>query len=303
MKQPDADSSAMVVPTMRQETSFVLGAALALVLSGGCGDSNGNGSDAADSRVADAAVETAVDAPTLTTECTTGPADPSVTSVSGTWAWKTVGSRVVSLGGFHTRAISYMLATHQVTGSAVTVNATYCDRVENDDPDAPVRVIIPNAWRNTHTQIQRTGTWAADANGKLALTLTRFNETWGANLVDPETDALPTDVSDPRLVDCDSDGNPALSVALTGMFNETMFVVQRQHSTMVGYATSPTRIEGRYGIESEQTVLAPASIVTLMKTTTAVADPVVCNSNFVMVKVADSETCDTLRTKVDTLFQ
>jgi hypothetical protein len=142
----------------------------------------------------------------------------------------------------------------------------------------------------------------------LELALPTAIEVPGANLVDPACDALPTEPNDPRVVDSDDDGFPGISVGLKGLITGVLRCVQRQSTTLHGVAVAADRIEGGMTFESDQSVIAsdPANITTLYKMSKSSADPAVCASSFVMVKVPDADAgavdCDWVRTNESALL-
>jgi hypothetical protein len=248
----------------------------------------------------------------LSSLCTTKPALPSVTDLSGTWVLETIGAQTVTAptypNPFHLKSIGVILVQVTQTGSDVTLDGHYCDRIQNDNSNNPAKVVIPDAWRLTPFPIQRSGTFADNGSGQLELTLPNAIEVPGANLVDPACDALPTDPNDPRVVDTDDDGYPGISVGLSGLITGLIRSVQRQATTLHGVAVAADRIEGGMTFESDQSVVAsdPPNITTLYKMSKSSADPAVCASTFVMVKLPEADAgavdCDWVRANESTLL-
>ena len=244
--------------------------------------------------------------------CTTKPALPSVTDLSGTWVLETIGAQTVTAptypNPFHLQSIGVILVQVTQTGSDVALSGHYCDRIQNDNSNNPAKVVIPDAWRLTEFSIQRSGSFADNGLGQLELALPTAIEVPGANLVDPACDALPTEPNDPRVVDSDDDGFPGISVGLKGLITGVLRCVQRQSTTLHGVAVAADRIEGGMTFESDQSVIAsdPANITTLYKMSKSSADPAACASSFVMVKVPDADAgavdCDWVRTNESALL-
>jgi hypothetical protein len=229
-----------------------------------------------------------------------------VTDLSGTWVLETIGAQTVTVmayaNPFRLKSIGVILVQVTQTGSDVAVAGHYCDRVQNDDSTNPAKVVVPEAWAHTPFPIQRSGTFADNGSGQLELVLPTAIEVAGANLADPACDALPSDPNDPRVVDIDNDGFPGLTVNLTGSFVAgSLMSVQRQATTLHGVAVAADRIEGGLTYESDQSVLEsdPASIKSLYLASKSSADPAVCASSFVMVKVPEEDAgavdCDWVR--------
>ena len=226
--------------------------------------------------------------------CTSSPASPLVTDLSGTWILQTIGAQTVTAptyaNPFHLKSINVMLVQVVQSGTDVTLTGSYCDRIQHDDPANPAKVIIIDAWRLTPLPFQRPGTFAPDVQGQLTLTLPTLIEIAGAVLPDPVCEALPTDPNDPRLFDSDNDGYPGISVGLKGLITGTLRSVQRQATALQGVAVAADRVVGGMVYESDQSLVAsdPPSIKCLYALSTSSADPAVCSSSFVMVKVPDA---------------
>jgi len=218
-----------------------------------------------------------------------------VTDLSGTWILQTTGAQTVTAptyaNPFHLKSINVMLVQVAQTGTIVTFTGNYCDRLQHDDPSNPAKVIVRDAWRLTPSPFQRTGTFAPDASGQLTLTLPALIEVAGAKLpTDPACEALPTDPNDPRLFDSDNDGYPGISVDLQGLITGTLRSVQRQATALQGVAIAADRVVGGMAYESDQSVVAsdPPSIKCLYALSRSSADPALCSSSFVMVRVPDA---------------
>ena len=296
---------------------------LALAVLAGCGGGSSQAptldaastqdQDAAPAMAADAAppsTNTCTDGGVATSGCTSKPVLASVTDLSGTWVLETIGAQLVKVPAyqpFHIKSVSVMLAKVEQTGDVVTLTGQYCDRIQQDDPKNPAKVVIPDAWRLTPTAFQRSGTFAPDEAGVTTLVLPSYVEVFGASLTDPACEILPVDPSDPRMIDVDDDGYPGLSVQLTGLIPGALRSVQRQSTALTGVAVAENRIEGGMVYLSDQSVVdsAPDSIKALYAASTAFADPGVCASSFVMIKLPDDAgpvDCEYVRANENPLF-
>ncbi len=184
----------------------------------------------------------------------------------------------------------------------MSLSASYCNQVASD-PAAVAHVVIPDAYQQSLAPFVRVGSYSEDKTGTTVLELPAFVEVEGATLADPIHDALPTDPADARVTDQDKDGNPGVTIKLSGLVSGDMYVVQRQTSELTGIAVSQDRVQGHYGFSSEQNVIAsnPDTIKGLAAQT-AVVDPNECASSFVFVRVAAASTCADLLAS-STLFE
>ncbi len=237
--------------------------------------------------------------------CTTNsPADPAP-DLTGRWAIRTVASRYAPKTGltsaFYTRTISILLADQTQDGTELGLDARYCAQ-HAEDPDSLAHVVIPESYVDSLQPFVRRGRYAKGEQGAELFLLPSFAEVMGATLEDPFDDPLPTDVDDERVMDQDQDGNPGITIKLSGIASGDLYVVQRQTSVWTGIAVSTDRVEGHYGFTSEQYVLAsdPASLKPLASQT-AIVDPDACASTFVMVRVDAESVCSDVLDD-DTLF-
>ena len=234
--------------------------------------------------------------------CTSKPALASVTDLSGTWVVHMEGSQVVTPGfvsPFSTQSSYYLLMTIKQTGTTVVADGRYCDRIEIDPPKSIAPVTIPDRWAHTEKPIHRTGKFALGNDGIFVLDFSPSVEIAGAVLVDPAVESLPTSADDPRVVDEDGDGHPGLTVTLGGsLVKGSLYTAQRQTTSVHAIAVAPDRVEGSLAFSSIQNVLGsdPSSIsdpntlvgAALTKPGTTSPDPILCNSTYVMVKIADA---------------
>lgn len=233
-------------------------------------------------------------------------AAPDVTDVSGTWAYRAIGSQLTQAQGlqpFHTRIISVLLITQQQNGDAISLQGTYCDHY-TEDPDAIVHAVIPDSFREALAPVTREGTFAASEGG-LRYKLGPLYEVVGAELDDPTQDELPTDPADARVVDQDEDGHPGMTLQLQGLIDGSVYVVERKRTELDGVAVATSRIEGRLGFASEQSVLDtdPPSLKPSTAASRTYPDPEECNSTFVMVRTPDDADCAWIKDRADTLFE
>jgi hypothetical protein len=245
-------------------------------------------------RLDGASLDTSV-VPPAVDYCTSKPVQASVTNVSGTWVVRTIGAIVVNapiIGVVHQQIVLTLLVDVSQQGTNLVADGRYCNRQQKSDPGALTQVIIPDAWAHTETPLQRPGTFAVASDGAPVVIFTTMAETMGAVLTSPGTEPLPTAADDPRVIDQDNDGNPGITVSLTGLgISGQLYAVQRQITSFAGIPVSQNRIEGAVTFSTEQNVLDsnPPSLATLYaQAGQSGADPTVCSSTFTMIKVADA---------------
>lgn len=226
--------------------------------------------------------------------CTAKPALTSVNNVGGTWVVRALATQEVHVLGtvLHPKTAFYMLTTMTQAGTAVVADGRYCDRSELDNGSL-VTVIIPDAWAHTEKPFHRSGTLTVGNDGLPVLDFPTLVELAGA-VADATTDELPTNSTDPRVIDEDNDGHLGITVDVTGQVTGSLYSVQRQTTAILAVPVANDRFEGALSFLSEEKVLAsdPALLASLYATALAITDPTPCTSTFAMVKVADGTSLD-----------
>ena len=124
----------------------------------------------------------------------------------------------------------------------------------------------------------------------------------GDELADPATDPLPTDPTDPAVVDQDADGKPGMTLRLTGLVDGEIYVVQRGYTAASGAAESADEVRGHVDFVSEQVILEsdPTSIKDLASQ--AATDTTPCASFFRMKRLDAGSDCAFVIASFATLF-
>ena len=137
----------------------------------------------------------------------------------------------------------------------------------------------------------------------------RFSQDWyaevrGAILEDPESDPLPIDPEDPRLVDLEGDGHPGMTIqaSIFGLFKGEGYAVQRYRYRLDGTVFDANTIIGFIDWTSEQTVVAATNPL-FMESFSDGTDPDPTKHQFVMIRIDEQWTCETLRERLPTLLK
>lgn len=306
-KQPSSFKNSSILPCL---------AALAFTVSQGCGSNQPSSADAATIGPADGAVALTEDASVAGTEagpvdsgalgeagqsreaglsatayCTNKLALSAAIDVSGTWVMRVLATQVVNapiVGALHPKTLFYMLVDLTQSGAGVAANGRYCDRAEIDPPGSLATVVIPDKWAHTEKVVNRQAQWSMTGEGLPLLTFPTLIEWAGAIPTSSASEALPTSPTDPRVIDEDNDGNPGITVNLTGgFFNGSLYSVQRQTTAIRAVPVAADRLEGILDFGSEQNVIGsnPSSLATLYGQASTAPDPTPCSTTFAMVKV------------------
>jgi len=224
--------------------------------------------------------------------------------LEGTWAMLQVYPRVAQLPlvgeSSQTSYVVQWVDVEQDDGS-LTMRDRYCFTIiEESSPLATTR--IPDAFMHSLRPQPRTATLADDGE-RIVFEQAPYTEIRGAVLERPETDGLPIDPNDPRVVDQDADGFPGMTVQVTllGLMNAQIYVVQRVQYELSGAVLSTDRIEGLIRWSDEQIVLAATNPL-LLAGAESTADPDPAKHVFVMLRASQDWTCEWLREHWRKLF-
>ena len=195
---------------------------------------------------------------------------------TGTWALLLVMTSEMdtALTG-HSESENRMIARVQQTheGEALSIQFHTCD-FDIKSSNADVTVIVPDAFVAALPDETLTGTLKAGAMG-YELMVPKFWQVRSVQLANPQTDALPTDPKDPRVLDWDKDGHPGMTVTLAGSLAAgDMYIIQRTWTELTGGSTGTDRIDGTVSWEVEQVLLdATNPIIKMMPDPAATTDP------------------------------
>ena len=192
--------------------------------------------------------------------------------LSGVWAMVQINSEIVQIPivGERTRTTTTRLRLIiERSDDAFSVLEIHCT-TNIDDGTMMVETTIPDAFLHSLGVTERTARleFASDVNQPTDdhSSIPRIVFPWttqvlGARLKDPENEALPTDVADPRVFDQDNDGHPGMTVRveIMGLIRGEVYVVQRNRNRLVGTVVSPGFIQGTIEWETEQVVLGASS--------------------------------------------
>jgi len=192
--------------------------------------------------------------------------------LSGVWAMVQSTSEIVRIPivGERTRTT----ATHlrliiEQSDDAFSVLETHC-ATNIDDGTMMVNTTIPDAFlhslgvteRAAHLELvskidQSTGNLSPERR----IVFPWSTQVLGARLKDPDNEALPTDVADPRVFDQDNDGHPGMTVRveIMGLISGEVYVVQRNRNRLIGTVISAVFIRGTIEWETEQVILGASS--------------------------------------------
>ena len=123
-----------------------------------------------------------------------------------------------------------------------------------------VQVVIPEAIPQSVDAPQTTlEVW--EEAGVIHWRLPQMIMPIGIRLTDPANDPLPTDANDPRIWDQDRDGQPGVTVNVSGFASGDIYVIQKQVSSEYGVLGDDGHLRGFIVDDSEQVVIGSTNVL------------------------------------------
>ncbi len=183
---------------------------------------------------------------------------------------------------------------------SVTILQTTCDLTLQSESQFS-EMIIPDAFVAAISPYSKAGTVDFTSNPPL-LNVPPFPEVHGAKLTDPLSEPLPTTGDDPRVVDADGDGNPGLTMFVSGMVDGAIYVVRRNVVGIVDATVFPDRMEGLLIWSQEQVVLGSDNPILAENPTQIEVDPDPNKTHFTCVRIPEEWGCEEVLAAGDDLF-
>lgn len=252
------------------------GAVLAAVVLAGCAGGGGAGADA---RPETADVAGAEVAATEVAEV------PTASGLAGTYGLMLVMSGVSSVptvGDTVRTSRTVAFGTLAAAGDGWDLEARVC-AVDIDSGTTAVRLFLPD---RTLARLDPMRVHLAAAGGDgTRLAGGPSADLRGLRLERPVDDPMPVDAADSRIWDQDEDGQPGITVGVTGIVDGQVWVAQRQRITWKDAVPVPGGLEGRVEWVDEQLALGADNEVLLAGRTPLVQDPDRARSRFRLVRV------------------
>jgi len=173
----------------------------------------------------------------------------------------------------------------------LTLVTTLCGIDIDNGAEGMVDVLVPDAFVRSIPQATLSATLTREERGWRFFQPRHF-DVRGAVLESKADESLPVDVDDPRVFDQDEDGEPGVTMIVTGLTQGRLFIVQRTSYELDGFVVSDLLIEGRADWTDEQVLLAsdnPNLTGSPPKT------PKLEASTFTMLRLTGEPDCNTAR--------
>ena len=171
------------------------------------------------------------------------------------------------------------------------VEATGMDAVSTEIPDAVPQSMEPVSLKMVVWKEGDTVKWERPEAAMLV----------GVTLENPLTDELPSDPNDSRIFDQDGDGNPGVTVKVSGFISGDIYVVQRAINTYYGSISEQGALIGHVIEHGDQKTLGATNAMLEQDVPSeAINDPE--RNPLQLVPIDAGMDCNTLMANIDTLF-
>lgn len=222
--------------------------------------------------------------------------------LSGRWAQLQVTTAIVDLpigGPSESRLETLVLVDIEQDDARLRLRETVCS-IESEGPSSLVETKYPNAFVQALSGRVREAELDVEA-GRYTYREPKSYRTSGVDLEDPARDELPSQPDDPRILDPDDDGQPGLTVEVSGFVNGRVFMVQKGWSELSGTLRSARQIEGRVRWNSDQSVVA-ATHKYLTFAPVSRPHPSAERHYFRMARIPAEASCDEIRERAPRIF-
>ena len=231
-----------------------------------------------------------------------GIAGGQAVALDGTWASFRVSSQCFDGALGRDRVLFTWIAKHDVTqdGTSATMTTEICDLQLTDYQGSassyPTEALSAFDVRDVDVVLGGTTVGASFVTQPQAILLG-----WTPT-GDPLTEELPQDDTDARLVDADNDGNPGVSLVVTGFVSGSVYIANRNLVTVTGVIVEQDKITGTTMTTADQRIVGASAILLNNNSTTVTDDGNPDSSPFEMVRLSGDDTCANIVAMAAQLF-
>ncbi|HOW51527.1 MAG TPA: hypothetical protein PLV42_05720 [bacterium] len=229
-----------------------------------------------------------------------GPFDPE--TLIGVYAEKVIVStidKMSMLGEFQTTGTYYSVTRIEKVEGVLQSRASSCHSVIKST--SPATTTVPDALSQCIGDMIGALTVEETAEGP-RISRAEAVMPVGIELADPWNDPLPTDNSDPRIIDQDNDGNPGVTIeiAASGMTGK-VYTIRRERGSWWVQPAADGRLKGQVQDASEQRVIG-ADNALFNSNPESTVDPDPTKSTIELVKLDGDTDCAGLIARIPELF-
>jgi hypothetical protein len=237
--------------------------------------------------------------PTTDLVTTTAPTEPLGAELVGRWAHYDVVAYQDDL--FKTLIISYGFNDFSLVDGRIVDQAQFCFSEQRTDQP------IETSFSDAATQAIKPPPTPIEVDvvdGVLRIRRPATPTPVGIRLDDPANDPLPTDPTDPRIVDDDGDGKPGVTVSIRVSDDLTgeLYIARREIFAYEAFLTEPDVLTGTVTDDSEQLVIGASDPMFAITPANWGQYPDLGKSPIILKRVTPEWDCERLAAERDRLF-
>ena len=274
-----------------RRSAFLIGPAL--LLAAGCADS------ATSSQPTAPVVDSSVASTAAATSTTPGEVAQLGAELVGRWAHFDVVA--YEDGVLKTLIISYGFNDFTEVDGRIVDQASFCFAEQRTDQ--PIETSLSDAATQAIKPIS-TPVEIALVDGELVVSRAATPTPVAIRLDDPANESLPTDPTDPRIVDDDGDGKPGITVTIrvTDSLVGELYIARREIFAWRAVLVDPDLLEGTVDDDSEQLIIGASDPMFEGAGSGWVQHPDPAKSPIILRRVDESWDCARLEAERATLF-
>lgn len=221
----------------------------------------------------------------------------SAANLTGTWARAvitTAESSAPMIGSVTTTNTRIFLDLVVQESGSIQVESLLCD-MSVETSTGMASTVVPSAF----VEAVGRSSWQAAVNAGTLFSPTTY-ATLGMSELGPD-DALPESAADPRILDPDADGQPGMTIEVTGLAGGEMYFVQRGWREFESTRLTGTTIDGTVRWDTTRVVL-DATSRSLRNARPAVPTRSPAENYFRMTRVSDQATCSEILSEGAALY-
>lgn len=231
---------------------------------------------------------------------------PEFPDLSGNWVNLTVfkgTAKPFLISTCNAWAVMISKVTIEQDGSILQSQSEMCRLKVGNDTNPEIQSLVPDSYAQSLPIVPKTSYLSKNDAGEILFFQPKVWEVRACTLNDPENDALPTKVDDPRVFDPDNTGINGLKMQAKGTVNGLAEIVQKVSTILDGRLDENGEIRGLTTWSEDQKVLWTDNIL-MSKGAPTSPDPSIdpAESHFIFKRIDETYDCDWIYANSTALF-
>jgi len=200
-------------------------------------------------------------------------------------------------------AVMISRVTIEQNGNVLESQSEMCRLKVGNDTNPEIQSLVPDSYAKSLPIVPKTSYLLKSDTGEILFYQPKIWEVRACTLADPENDALPTKVDDPRVFDPDNTGINGLKMQAKGTVNGFAEIVQKVSTILDGKLDTNGEIRGLTTWSEDQKVLWTDNIL-MSKGAPTSNDPSIdpAESHFIFKRIEETYDCDWIYANSAALF-